>query len=188
VLLHESRHLRAWLIFNVRQIMTRMRYGLFSCVAALITLTASGAEALRASDMTVRFTLPYLSDKEKIPAHPTFEWALEKKLACDKLLRRNESPVQTFYIIKNHTSGDPEYIVYWPEARYIIYVSEPTTWDAISEVSHWSDLEEDVVAFPSERYGSNFFQVAEEAADVIKSCMSGRRLQFFTPPPMRFSL
>lgn len=99
-------------------------------------------------------------------------------LANDVALRRNNSPVQTFFIgIYEQPNYGYKWRIYWPEARMLFWVEEGDD-RVVSEapllVSKVFDMETGVVNTTGEIGSSTYLNDAAWAREQIKRAMSGR--------------
>jgi len=108
-----------------------------------------------------------------------------EKLAKDASLRRNESPVQTFYNYAPKTDDENGHrYVYWPEARFLLRLpndkdSEPT-WENIVLVTRFIDLENGIVTRDEDIGSSTYLELESEIVGIVRKCLDGVKVTVLT--------
>jgi hypothetical protein len=98
--------------------------------------------------------------------------------ARDPEMRRNSSPMQSFYIAQ---CGDAIYRwrVYWPEARYLLLIAASKDQDALREhlllLTKTIDLEHDLVNSVEEVAGSTYMETEADIKQKLQCPLKGKR-------------
>ena len=99
------------------------------------------------------------------------------ELAQNAAIRRNSSPVQTFFVAECEHNDDLK-CAYWPEARLLIWIADGTEDDSPAILlSEFFDLEDDVVNEQAEIGTSNYLVTEDWASQQIATANEGRMVR-----------
>lgn len=109
-----------------------------------------------------------------------------RKLAEDTELRRNESPLQNFFVFDDLPSdGAPRRIVYWPESRRLlrmpVYQENDESYGELILLADLIDLEADLVQSSEEIGSSTYLELESEVMNAASKCLGGKRVTIALP-------
>jgi hypothetical protein len=111
-----------------------------------------------------------------------FDFGLEG-LAKESKLRRNESPVQTFYSSKPKLSDEHRY-VYWPEARFLLRLPNDADgdeiWQNMIQVARFIDMETDLVTKREDIGTSTYLELESDVVEIVRKCLDGSKRAVLT--------
>ena len=114
-------------------------------------------------------------------------------LAEDGVLRRNDSPIQTFHIGSEFAlSEERHFFIYWPEARRLfrfpVTASTSEFWLRPTLMGDQRiDLEADVVRSIEDFPGSTYLQSTEWTKEKIEDCLNGETVVITIELPERIN-